>query len=984
MKKLFLIGLLLAATKIYSQSITTNAATYVTQTTATLNATASGLTSSLTYVVRFQWATTSGSYSTTYFLSDLLTGSTSYSVSFNITGLTMNTAYKCRTRIYLWDTDNDELGAAQTVYNESNPNFTTLNIVAPSITTTAATSITTSSATIGGNVTADGGASVTERGMTLSIADNTPTLGESNVVSFVNGGTGTGVFTLALVNLKPGQIYYYNSYAINSVDTAYGTATNFTTTSITQASNIAFNNTTSTQSGITFTAGGGTGRLVLAKQGASITTVPTDGADYTGGSNTFGSGTNIGDNTYVIAQGNITSMTLYGLSVSTTYYIQVYEYTSNGGGGYYYQPTPAANNVTTIKGEPTTQATNVSFSSVLANSLTTTWARGNGDGVIVIARASGAVNDFPDDGTTYSASATFGSGTQLGTGNYVIYIGTGTSVNLSGLTDGTYYEIRAFEYNNSGTNINYKTSTATNNPNNTTTPGIFTWQGDDGTSPSYWNVAANWDKNTLPTSASDVIIPTSAPVMPEIFLASYACTNLTIEADASLTINDGRTLTVNGNLLLKTPAGSGAAGQLVIPGTGALSVSGTSTMERYYLNTNNWRYVSSPLTSPSIAAWTGFYANAWNASTQSWNHLTLSSGMSVMQGISVVDSLSDKTITFTGTFNNGDQSRSVTNTGGGENFGWNLVGNPYPSAIDWGAGTGITRTNVDAAAYLYNSSAGTYDPCTGSPCVIAAGQGFFVHTDPSGSLAFTNACRIASSQTFRKNGVIEQPKIELEAKNDVYTTKAFVLFEPNATSNYDSEYDAFKLMSPNESISDIYTITSNGTKLAINALNFESINSLPENGLIIPIGLTTGINGIIELSAAEITNLPQNMFIYLHDKQLDKYSNLRDESYKLQISNNTDTRFELLLTQTAVSNKEVKYSSPDIFIYTSNKTTFIKSTLFEQNKGELEVFDIMGRLILKQYTENTNLQEIYINNPGTYIIKFIVNNSITTQKVVVE
>jgi uncharacterized protein (DUF2147 family) len=69
-----------------------------------------------------------------------------------------------------------------------------------------------------------------------------------------------------------------------------------------------------------------------------------------------------------------------------------------------------------------------------------TWTRGDGTNVIILAKAGGAVDSDPVSGTAYTANATFGSGTQIGTGNYVIYNATGTSMSVTGLSGGiTYY-----------------------------------------------------------------------------------------------------------------------------------------------------------------------------------------------------------------------------------------------------------------------------------------------------------------------------------------------------------------------------------------------------------------------------------------------------------------------------------------------------------------------------------------------------------------
>lgn len=103
---------------------------------------------------------------------------------------------------------------------------------------------------------------------------------------------------------------------------------------------------------------------------------------------------------------------------------------------------------------PTTQATSFSSSSVSTNSGTVSWTRGNGDSIIVVAKQGGAVNADPNSGTSYNANSTFGSGAQIGTGNYVVYKGTGTSVNVTGLLDNTIYHFAIYEYNTTGTCYN--------------------------------------------------------------------------------------------------------------------------------------------------------------------------------------------------------------------------------------------------------------------------------------------------------------------------------------------------------------------------------------------------------------------------------------------------------------------------------------------------------------------------------------------------
>ena len=96
---------------------------------------------------------------------------------------------------------------------------------------------------------------------------------------------------------------------------------------------------------------------------------------------------------------------------------------------------------------PESQASDFTSSALADNSMTLEWIRGSGSSILVIARQENAVNEIPVNGTHYTANASFASGTEIGTGNYVVYNGTGTSVNISSLTSGTSYYYSIYEYN---------------------------------------------------------------------------------------------------------------------------------------------------------------------------------------------------------------------------------------------------------------------------------------------------------------------------------------------------------------------------------------------------------------------------------------------------------------------------------------------------------------------------------------------------------
>lgn len=104
---------------------------------------------------------------------------------------------------------------------------------APTVVSTTAASIISSGATLGGNVTADGGSTVTERGIVyaLTSANNAPAIGGTGVTKVAAASGGTGAFTVNVTGLSAGTGYSFKAYAINNAGTAYGDASTFTTSS---------------------------------------------------------------------------------------------------------------------------------------------------------------------------------------------------------------------------------------------------------------------------------------------------------------------------------------------------------------------------------------------------------------------------------------------------------------------------------------------------------------------------------------------------------------------------------------------------------------------------------------------------------------------------------------------------------------------------------------------------------------------------------
>jgi|GEM_PF-2498625 len=106
--------------------------------------------------------------------------------------------------------------------------------LSPSLTTWAVSSVTDSKATGGGNITSDGGAPVTARGVCWSTSQN-PTINDLKTAD----GSGTGSFTSSITGLIANTIYYLRAYANNSSGTSYGDQVSFTTQTFSDGSSVA-------------------------------------------------------------------------------------------------------------------------------------------------------------------------------------------------------------------------------------------------------------------------------------------------------------------------------------------------------------------------------------------------------------------------------------------------------------------------------------------------------------------------------------------------------------------------------------------------------------------------------------------------------------------------------------------------------------------------------------------------------------------------
>ncbi|MBA7544886.1 hypothetical protein ES705_37247 [subsurface metagenome] len=236
--------------------------------------------------------------------STTVNGSGTGSFTSNLTGLSCETTYYVRAYA---------TNSAGTAYGPQ-VNFTTsqCSVNLPTVTTTSVSNITENSAQSGGNVTDDGGAEVTARGVCWSTSEN-PTIADDKT----SDGTGTGSFISSLTGLTANTTYYVRAYATNSVGTSYGNEISFTTLAVSLP-------TVSTTEGSSITP-------TTAQSGGNITddgggTITARGVCWSTAHNPTIVDNKTDDGT---ATGIFTS-SITGLTATTTYYIRAYATNSAG------------------------------------------------------------------------------------------------------------------------------------------------------------------------------------------------------------------------------------------------------------------------------------------------------------------------------------------------------------------------------------------------------------------------------------------------------------------------------------------------------------------------------------------------------------------------------------------------------------------------------------------------------------------------------
>lgn len=495
--------------------------------------------------------------------------------------------------------------------------------------------------------------------------------------------------------------------------------------------------------------------------------------------------------------------------------------------------------------------------------------------------------------------------------------------------------------------------------------------------------------------------------------------SLALQPLGNLTIETGKTLTVNGDFIINSPYSKGTTGSLIDRGT--LTITGNSTIQRYF-KPENWSYLGIPVATTSrntFHAKNFYYYNESNNDTWFEDNIYGTMGWTNPTGALNTDmrgyifyNRENKMHSFSGIPNTGLISYTMSFTDYSSdhdiNFdGWNLIGNPYPSAIDWELVT--TDKITDNCMYVYedNGSAPYFDnykyyvkgggafgkyasiAVNGAQQYIPPMQGFFVRTILDGQdFILDNSVRVHSSHDYYKTGEIHPDMLRLEVQGEKYRDEAVIRFIKESKTSFDGQFDALKRFSSSVNAVNIFPISAQ-TEFAI--------KTLPEyHRKYVKLGLSAKRSGDYSILAKEL-NFDVNVDVFLVDKLLNKRINLREiDTYNFSTEKGHFTdRFYVYFFDTnelnmsedqntdsqLPENSDVQdISDTRINIYAADKQIYINTNGITYNYLKVDLLGIDGKIMISKEYYNTDSFSFAGNLPeGIYFVR-LSNQKTTVNK----
>jgi hypothetical protein len=339
---------------------------------------------------------------------------------------------------------------------------------------------------------------------------------------------------------------------------------------------------------------------------------------------------------------------------------------------------------------------------------------------------------------------------------------------------------------------------------------------------------------------------------------------------------------------------------------------------------------------------------------------------------------------------------ALSRTTGQTKEGFNLVGNPYPSYLNW-SDVATASTNVDATMW-YRTKVGVdykyYTYLTGTGALeqdgitVPAGvsnfippmQAFWVRVSAgqtSGSLAFTNSMRDhkdISGNALRAPSAKKSTNqlLRLQVSNGINDDETVVYFNPNVTNGLDS-YDSPKMFNNNDAIPEIFTLADN-EKLVINGMQNMPLNQE------IALGFVPGSASSFSIKANELTNVPSNVKVILKDNVTLAETDLTDAAtaYQFTPEVSSTNRFSIVFrTAGAVTGMDnTAKLNAQVFVNAANQIVIIAP-----EKSNYSIYNAVGQKIKESFTVSNTTIVNGLNCSGIFVVRVSDNGKCLSTRV---
>lgn len=426
------------------------------------------------------------------------------------------------------------------------------------------------------------------------------------------------------------------------------------------------------------------------------------------------------------------------------------------------------------------------------------------------------------------------------------------------------------------------------------------------------------------------------------------------------------------------------------------TLSGTLTMQRYVsARADGYSDLSSPMSDATFAqldddfeiAFTPYVEyvsipSIWGYDESDWDFYAIETSTTAMlPGIgyeayldndgSEATSFAATTLDITGTPNYGDVPVAGITA---DNDGWNLIGNPYASFIDFTTFRTNAGLGMGASFLFYDETIEDYN-MGGLGDEIAPGEGFWIEASAGGTVTFhENNKSTTNTSDFRSS---KETMFSLRVVSDEtkYTSNTYIRFNESADQNYVSGNDLSYLKVPAKKAPSLFTLSSDGKNLRINEL-------APVEELSIPLNFVAGFNGDYTIKSfnSDIALLEGYNVIILEDKKTGIFHpiHVSDYSFNAEIEDE-DGRFVIHFKKSAA---ETVNDNTVLFSQTS-EGTFVNFNQTGTEMAFVSVFNTAGQEISPEMNisasgiNKVNLPESY---QGIFIVRVIISDKVYTQR----